>query len=75
VTRKHPDVDDVLVGGVSAGTVEAVLDNHPDAANIASATPDHRQNPCPANVALRALRIAVACNRSVAAGRAVGSMR
>ena len=39
--RAHPDVEDVLVGSIRAGTVEAVLDAGPDAVVIASATPDH----------------------------------
>jgi len=37
----HPDVDEVLVGSVRAGTVEATLDARPDAVVISSATPDH----------------------------------
>jgi myo-inositol 2-dehydrogenase / D-chiro-inositol 1-dehydrogenase len=37
----HPDVDEVLVGSIRAGTVETVLDSRPDAVVISSATPDH----------------------------------
>jgi myo-inositol 2-dehydrogenase/D-chiro-inositol 1-dehydrogenase len=39
--RAHPDVEEVLVGSIRAGTVESVLDARPDAVVIASATPDH----------------------------------
>jgi myo-inositol 2-dehydrogenase/D-chiro-inositol 1-dehydrogenase len=39
--RTHPDVEEVLVGSIRAGTVEAALDARPDAVVIASATPDH----------------------------------
>jgi myo-inositol 2-dehydrogenase/D-chiro-inositol 1-dehydrogenase len=39
--RSHPDVEEVLVGSVRAGTVEVVLDAGVDAAVISSATPDH----------------------------------
>jgi myo-inositol 2-dehydrogenase/D-chiro-inositol 1-dehydrogenase len=39
--RAHPDVDEVLVGSIRAGTVGAALDAEPDAVVIASATPDH----------------------------------
>ena len=39
--RRRPDVDEVLVGSVRRGTVEAVLDAGVDAAVISSATPDH----------------------------------
>jgi myo-inositol 2-dehydrogenase/D-chiro-inositol 1-dehydrogenase len=39
--RRHPDVEDVLVGSVRAGTVEQVITARPDAVVISSATPDH----------------------------------
>jgi myo-inositol 2-dehydrogenase / D-chiro-inositol 1-dehydrogenase len=39
--RAHPDVEEVLVGSLRAGTVDRVLDASPDAAVISSATPDH----------------------------------
>jgi myo-inositol 2-dehydrogenase / D-chiro-inositol 1-dehydrogenase len=39
--RAHPDVEDVLVGSLRAGTVESVLAAGPDAVVISSATPDH----------------------------------
>jgi myo-inositol 2-dehydrogenase/D-chiro-inositol 1-dehydrogenase len=39
--RAHPSVDEVLVGSIRAGTVDAVLDAAPDAVVISSATPDH----------------------------------
>ena len=39
--RSHPDVEEVLVGSIRAGTVESVLDARPDAVVISSATPDH----------------------------------
>jgi myo-inositol 2-dehydrogenase / D-chiro-inositol 1-dehydrogenase len=39
--RAHPDIEEVLVGSIRAGTVEAVLDARPDAVVISSATPDH----------------------------------
>jgi myo-inositol 2-dehydrogenase / D-chiro-inositol 1-dehydrogenase len=39
--RRRPDVDEVLVGSVRAGTVRAVLDAGPDAVVVSSATPDH----------------------------------
>jgi myo-inositol 2-dehydrogenase / D-chiro-inositol 1-dehydrogenase len=39
--RAHPDVDEVLVGSIRAGTVESVLDARPDGVVISSATPDH----------------------------------
>jgi len=39
--RAQPDVDDVVVGSIRAGTVEAALDSAPDGVVIASATPDH----------------------------------
>ncbi len=39
--RAHPDVEEVLVGSLGAGTVDAALDARPDAVVIASATTDH----------------------------------
>ena len=39
--RARPDVEEVLVGSLRAGTVESVLDASPDAVVISSATPDH----------------------------------
>jgi myo-inositol 2-dehydrogenase / D-chiro-inositol 1-dehydrogenase len=39
--RAHPDVEEVLVGSIRAGTVESALDARPDAVVISSATPDH----------------------------------
>src|SRR5436190_1639881 len=39
--RAHPDVDEVLVGSIRAGTIEATLDARPEAVVLASATPDH----------------------------------
>jgi myo-inositol 2-dehydrogenase / D-chiro-inositol 1-dehydrogenase len=39
--RTHTGVEEVLVGSIRAGTVEAALDARPDAVVIASATPDH----------------------------------
>ena len=39
--RAHAGVDEVLVGSIRAGTVEAALDARPDGVVIASATPDH----------------------------------
>ena len=39
--RAHPEVEEVLVGSIRAGTVEATLDARPDGVVIASATPDH----------------------------------
>ena len=39
--RAHPDIEEVLVGSIRAGTVDSVLDAGPDAAVISSATPDH----------------------------------
>jgi myo-inositol 2-dehydrogenase / D-chiro-inositol 1-dehydrogenase len=42
--RRHPDVEEVLVGSVRAGTVEEALDAGVDAAVISSATPDHARH-------------------------------
>jgi myo-inositol 2-dehydrogenase/D-chiro-inositol 1-dehydrogenase len=42
--RRHPDVDEVLVGSVRADTVRAVLDAGPDAVVVSSATPDHAEH-------------------------------
>jgi myo-inositol 2-dehydrogenase/D-chiro-inositol 1-dehydrogenase len=42
--RRSPDVDEVLVGSVRAGTVEAALDAGVDAAVISSATPEHARH-------------------------------
>jgi myo-inositol 2-dehydrogenase / D-chiro-inositol 1-dehydrogenase len=39
--RAHPAVEEVLVGSIRAGTVDAALDARPDAVVISSATPDH----------------------------------
>jgi myo-inositol 2-dehydrogenase / D-chiro-inositol 1-dehydrogenase len=39
--RRHPDVEEVVVGRVRAGTDEEALDAGVDAAVISSATPDH----------------------------------
>jgi myo-inositol 2-dehydrogenase/D-chiro-inositol 1-dehydrogenase len=39
--RAHPDVEEVLVGSLRAGTVQSALAASPDAVVISSATPDH----------------------------------
>jgi myo-inositol 2-dehydrogenase / D-chiro-inositol 1-dehydrogenase len=60
--RRHPDVDEVLVGSVRAGTVETVLDAEPDAVVISSATPDHA-----AHIALCAERgLPMLCEKPIA---------
>jgi myo-inositol 2-dehydrogenase/D-chiro-inositol 1-dehydrogenase len=59
---RQPSVEEVLVGSVRAGTVEAVLDARPDAVVISSATPDH-----PAQIAASAERgLPMLCEKPIA---------
>jgi len=58
----HPDVDDVLIGSIRAGTVESALEARPDAVVISSATPDH-----PAQIrACAARRLPMLCEKPIA---------
>ena len=58
----HPDVEEVLVGSIRAGTVESVLEARPDAVVISSATPDH-----PAQIrACAARELPMLCEKPIA---------
>ena len=58
----HPDVDEVLIGSIRAGTVESALAARPDAVVISSATPDH-----PAQIrACAARRLPMLCEKPIA---------
>jgi myo-inositol 2-dehydrogenase/D-chiro-inositol 1-dehydrogenase len=58
----HPDVDEVLIGSIRAGTVESALEARPDAVVISSATPDH-----PAQIrACAARRLPMLCEKPIA---------
>jgi myo-inositol 2-dehydrogenase/D-chiro-inositol 1-dehydrogenase len=60
--RAHPEVEEVLVGSIRAGTVESVLDARPDAVVISSATPDH-----PAQIrACAARELPMLCEKPIA---------
>jgi len=60
--RAHPDVEEVLVGSIRAGTVESALDARPDAVVISSATPDH-----PAQIrACAARELPMLCEKPIA---------
>ena len=60
--RAHPDVEEVLVGSIRAGTVESVLEARPDAVVISSATPDH-----PAQIrACAARELPMLCEKPIA---------
>ena len=60
--RQKSSVEEVLVGSVRAGTVEAVLEARPDAVVISSATPDH-----PAQIAACAERgLPMLCEKPIA---------
>jgi len=60
--RAHPDVEEVLVGSIRAGTVESVLEARPDAVVISSATPDH-----PAQISACAAReLPMLCEKPIA---------